>query len=293
VALILLPGWGLAAGGGAYLDGPALVAESFSSGSVGNTYQGKTRWTYSDTRARTGTKSGRIQLSLGQPPGTCGGAHEFGGRLTLPTLIPEGYNVWYRAYFYLPSTMPMGYCFSGSDDADAATCGKSADGPGHTKWMVMAPDTGTARLYMNLRMPRRAMGLNNGYHLISEAQQTEGDYINTTLVIPRDEWFCLQVHIYLSSVTNGGFIRGWMNDTYLGQHSKKTLANSAYKLKEWGIGSYWNGVPWTDGDVSRTDMFWVDDMIVATDYPGYGAPTTQDSGGRYFIHPDATAEDVG
>jgi len=55
--------------------------------------------------------------------------------------------------------------------------------------------------------------------------------------------------------------------------------SSAY---DWGIGNYWNGVPWTDGGLGRTD-FWVDEIILATDMEGYGAPDTLDDGGRPYI----------
>lgn len=280
-------------GGSQYLEGPALFVLSGNEQSNGAVYTGSqgSRMTYDNTRAYDGTQSIKCRLSLGQPPVTCGGSHFFGGRFNLPDLIPEGYSIWYRARFFLPSTLPMGFCFNTSDDADAATCGKSADGSGHTKWLVLSPDTGTARIYLNLRTPRRAMGLNNGVELISEPQNT-GNFVNTTQVIPRDQWFTLEMQVYLSSVTDGGFIRAWVNDTYIGQHSKKTLAAAGYKIRQWGLGDYWNGVPWTDGDGSRTDSFWIDDVIIATDYTGYGAPLGTDSGGRNRIGTLATVSDV-
>jgi hypothetical protein len=59
-----------------------------------------------------------------------------------------------------------------------------------------------------------------------------------------------------------------------------TAAGAA--IVEWGLGDYWNGVPWTDGQPGRTD-FWIDEVIVATDADGYSGPSTTDSGGHAYI----------
>jgi hypothetical protein len=274
-----------------YLAGPALFTLSGNEQPNGTVYTGSqgNRMTYDNTRAYVGTQSIKCQTVLGQPPATCGGSVWFGGRFNLPALIPAGYSIWFRARFYLPSTLPMGYCFGTSDTTDAATCSQPADGSGSTKWLVLAPDTGTDRLYTNLMTPRRAMGLDNGFRMISEAQN-DGNFVDNTTVIPRDQWFSLQMQIYLAAGTNAGYMRLWLNDTYIGQLTKATLANSSYKIKEWGLGDYWNGVPWTDGGGSRTDLLWMDDVIIATDYTGYGAPLTVDSGGRPYISTAATVE---
>jgi hypothetical protein len=185
----------------------------------------------------------------------------------------------------------MGYCYSNSDDADAIACGftvAAADGGGLIKWMVMAQDKDNARSYVYLRNSRRNIALANGFQLITEADT--GALNNFSQVIPRDQWFCLQMQIYAHSTS--GYLRAWLNDTYLGQHTRNALSDASYKIKEWGIGNIWNGVPYTDGNESRTNAFWMDDVIVATDYPGYGAPLTQDSGGRYFIDPTIGVGDL-
>jgi hypothetical protein len=267
------------------LAGPPLLTLTGNEQSNGTVYSGSagSRMTYNNTRSYTGTQSIKLQLSQGQPPATCGGSHAFGGRFDLPTLIPEGYNIWYRARFYFPSTLPLGYNFATSDSAEATTCGKSADGPGFFKFLVFAPDTGTARLYVMPPMQRRGFGLTqSNLHVNAESENTGDSTYSWT--VPRDQWFSLQVHVKVASAaTGGGFMRVWIDDQYILQHSKATLANSTYKIKEWGIGDYWNGVPWTDGQPSTTDSFWMDDVIIATDYTGYGAPQTVDSGGRPYI----------
>lgn len=276
------------------LSGPALFTLSGDEQSNGTVYPGSrsNRMTYDNTRSYNSSQSMKLQLDQGEPPATCGGNHFFGGRFVLPTLIPEGYNIWYRARFYFPSTLPLGYNFGTSDSAEATTCGKSADGPGFFKFLVLAPDTGTARLYVMPPMQRRGFGLTAGnLHVNSEAQNTGDSTYSWT--VPRDQWFSLQVQVKVSSAaTGGGFMRVWIDDQFILQHDKATIANSAYKIEEWGIGDYWNGVPWTDGQLSTTDSFWMDDVIIATDYPGYGAPNTVDSGGRPYISNATTVNNI-
>lgn len=272
------------------LDGPALFSLAGNEQADGTIYPGSgaNRMQY-DTGAPGGYGI-KTTLSLGQPPATCGGATLYGGRFSLATQIPQGYNIWYKVSVYLPSTLPMGYCFGGSDSAEASTCGKPADGNGQTKFLVMSQDQAAAgRMYFNLRTPRRAMGLDNGCVIISEVG-AGAPVTNTTYVIPRDAWFTMQMHIYAHSTA--GFVRAWVDEDYIGQLTKNTLSTSGRKIKEWGIGNYWNGVPWTDGGGTRTDHFWIRDVIIATDYTGYGAPLSSDSGGRTYINPELTVADL-
>jgi hypothetical protein len=67
----------------------------------------------------------------------------------------------------------------------------------------------------------------------------------------------------------------------LGEVTGRTTAAGA-ALLEWGLGDYWNGVPWTDGDPGRTDL-WVDEVVVTSDAEGYAAPTALDSAGHPYI----------
>ena len=274
------------------LSGPALYTRSgneassgtiFIAGSLGDSM------VYDNTRAYSGTQSLKCRISLGQPPATCGGSHSFGGRMTWATGIPEGYNIWYRARFYLPSTLPMGYCFGGADSADAATCGKQNDGSGNLKWLALEDNTQTAIGYLNLGNQRRAVALANNVSMNLDLES--GAEPSYSVTIPRDEWFTLQIHVYLSSASGGGFMRSWVNGAYVGQLTQKSIA-SGRTIKGIRLGNYWNGVPWTDGTPTHTDVFWMDDVIVATDYTGYGAPTSTDAVGRALIGESVTVENL-
>lgn len=279
-------------GGGGGLSGPAIYTRSGSEASNGTIFIAGSlgdSMVYDNTRAYTGTQSIKCRLSQGQPPATCGGSHSFGGRMTWATGIPAGYNIWYRARFYLPSTTPMGYVFAGSDSTDASTCGKTADGSGNLKWMGLETAGQVAIGYLNLKNQRRAFALRD--FLTMGFDYEAAGTPDRAVVIPRDEWFTLEWHVYLSDTSLGGFGRAWMNGQYIGQQTEKTIGVGE-TIKGIRLGNYWNGVPWTDGDGATTSAFWMDDVIVATDYTGYGAPTATDSGGRTFIGTSLTVEEL-
>lgn len=266
-----------------------LVAEDFSAGSVGAAYSTWNRTVYDTTRAVSGTKSLKVSTNAGQPPVACGGGHTFGGRSTLPVAVPEGNKLWIAYKVYHPSTFSWGYCFGTSDTADATTCGNNADGSGGLKYMVAAPNTGTSRIYYSPRVGRRDVSFIDTVRLVSEVGAKLSPVVPWGLTL--DAWNTVQMEIYVHSGAEG-YVRYWLNDTFLGQLDGATIANPSYSIDEWGMGNYWNGVPYTDsiGDSSRED-FWIDEVIIASDLDGYGAPTTTDSGGRPYIAPTKSVGD--
>lgn len=278
------------AASGGVLSGPAVYTVSGNEGASGSVFingADGNQMMFDNTRAFSGTQSIKCNISLGQAPSICGGSHNFGGRMTWATGIPSGYNIWYQARFFLPSTMPMGYVFGNTDTADAAACGKFADGSTNLKWLAIEDSDQTVAGYLQLKVPRRAFGPSNGVNLALELESgAEPDY---TVTIPRDTWFTLQMHVYLSDVSGGGFMRAWKDSQYIGQLTQKSIGVGK-TIKGVRLGNYWNGVPWTDGSAGHTNAFWMDDVIVASDYPGFGAPTATDSGGRTYISPTATVE---
>lgn len=266
-----------------------LHTEDFSSGSLGAAYSTWTRSVFDNTRSVSGSQSLKVSTNTGEPPATCGGGHTFAGRNNLPVAIPEGNRLWVSYKVYHPSSFGWGYCFGTSDTTDAATCGKSADGSGGLKYMVVAPDTGTARIYYSPRVGRRSVSFIDTVRLVSEVGANLSPVVSWGLNL--DAWNTIQMEIYVHSGAEG-YVRYWVNDTFLGQLDGATIGNSSYKIAQWGMGNYWNGVPYTDstGDSTRED-FWLDEVIIASDIDGYGAPTTTDSGGRIYISPTTTVGD--
>ncbi|MFW6090068.1 MAG: heparin lyase I family protein, partial [Gemmatimonadota bacterium] len=245
-----------------------MIAHDMTDGSPGDEYLTWRRSTYDETHALSGGRSVRVRTDPGDEllP-ACSGSHYFAGRTALPDSVPEGRTIWYRAFFYLPDTFSMGHKYGGSGDSDAAAaCDQNADGNRWIKWLVLAPHwrDSTARIYMMPSGVRRAVySPSPEIRLISEAlhRPFDGD-----LELPRNRWFALQIAVRVSG-GDEGFIRGWIDDEFIGEVSGRTTADGV-PLQVWGLGDYWNGVPWTDGEPGRTD-FWVDDVIVASDAEGY------------------------
>ena len=269
-----------------------LFAHDSAGDELGTEFLSWRRSVTDDTHAVSHGRAVRVTMN----PGTellpaCSGGHFYAGRTALPTVIPQGKTVWFRIYQYIPSTFSFGYKYSrGAGDADAASaCGQSADGNATAKWLVFAPEAsfGTARIYLNTAVARRALAAEEPrLRLISEALHRPHD---APVELPRDRWFALQLAVHVSD-GDDGYIRGWLDDEFLGEVSGPTTVADA-SIGSWGMGDYWNGVPWTDGAEGRTD-FWVDEIVVASDADGYDPPTGVDADGRPYIAPCTRTADL-
>ena len=178
------------------------------------------------------------------------------------------------------------------DSADALQCGEIdnrtyyADSGGTLKFFCTMPgdgSTGQGVNYLNLKYSRRAFGSGLGLYTISEQENSTGGLNFNSVSIPRNEWFTLQMATKISSASLGGHIRIWLNDEFVGELATRTTNSTLKSIGRWGIGDYWNGVPWTDNDPSTTDMFYVDEIILASDYGPFGSPLVEDAGGRLYI----------
>lgn len=262
-----------------------MVAYDGSEAALGDDFLAWRRSVYDGTHAVSRGSAVRVSTNPGDEPlPACSGGHFFAGRTALPAPVPQGRTIWFRIYQYIPSAFSFGYKYSRhAGDRDAArACGQYEDGNVSVKWLVLAPDRdfGTARIYLNTSSVRRALRSSEPrVRVISEALHRPHD---VSLDLPRDRWFALQMAVHVSD-GDDGFIRAWIDDRYLGEVRGPTTVPDA-PLASWGMGDYWNGVPWTDGAPGRTD-FWVDEIVVASDADGYEPPTGVDSEGNAYIAP--------
>ena len=269
-----------------------LLAFDFAGSMLGDDFLSWRRSVVDDVHSVGDGRAVRVRTNPGEEllP-ACSGGHFFAGRTRLPAPVPQGRTIWLRMYQYIPNEMSFGYKYSrGAGDEDAArACGQSPDGNAWLKWLVLAPDIGTARVYLLPTVTRRALRNDSPrIRLISEALHRPADFDGADL--PRDRWFALQMAVRVSD-GDDGFIRAWLDDEYLGEVTGPTTVTGA-SLVEWGLGDYWNGVPWTDGAPGRTD-FWIDEIVVASDADGYDVPTGVDSGGRPYIASCTRVADLG
>lgn len=165
------------------------------------------------------------------------------------------------------------------------------DGVSVLKYMVVSKSE-IGKIYYQPVRSRRAIA-RTGTALIA----TEGANNSRTEEAPwpliDDAWNTIQMEVYAHSDPTLGYVRIWLGETLVSEVITNTLSSSTETLTEWGMGSYWNGQPYTDDltDTTRTD-FWIDEVIVATDMDGYGAPTGIDPGGRTYIDPTTTVAEL-
>jgi hypothetical protein len=266
----------------------ALLADDLSSYTLGQTYPNWVGSSIIVDDAPGSLRAVRILLDTNTPP-ACGGSVDFGGRKALPQNIPIGKRLWFAHKRYHPSTQSWGFCYANSDFEEAVGCGKddNSDGNDWLKDVVFSPATGTSRIYYQPRVRRRQAGLIAGCRLISEFGALLND--EASPIYPLDEWFTLQVMVQVDSAGTG-IMRAWVNDTLVNEVIGANVS-SGNALAEWGIGPYWNGIPWTDGAEGREE-FYVRDFILASDIDGFDLPTGLDSLGNVYIDPATTAEEL-
>lgn len=263
------------------VDYKPILSYDMENGNTGDKFLNWTRSVFDDSRSISGNKSIKISTKPGDVLPNCSGSHRFAGRTLLDEKlrVPPGKIIWIRMMQYIPSTFSFGYKYGGEADRDEATaCGQNKDGNSRVKWMVISPTEGTGRVYFNPQAYRRSLGDGSGtMRIITEFKH---GLTNLDVTLPRDKWFSLQMAVKISSKSDG-FIRAWIDDSFLGEMNGPTMSPGS-SVKDWGIGDYWNGVPWTDGEAGRTD-FWIDDIIIASYMDSNGTPNTLDDGGRPYI----------
>lgn len=286
-----------------------LFSDDFSGRTVGESDPVWRNAVYVDDKSVSGTKSMRLTIPRGDTAPTCGGSHFHSKRHRMPTLygwpeaVPEGNTVWMRMFFYFPSTFSFGYLFKdGVDEAEAAECGKNADGNNSgMKWLHFGPNGDKSdRIYQQLPSGRRritqpdpADAEASGIRLQTEVSTSTNKASQSAVPVPLDQWVSIQLAAYVASDTTG-WTRVWVNNDLVAEITGQPTidaGDNATALVEWGIGDYWNGVPYTDGAAGRDD-YWLDEILIATDLPGYGAPNGLDASGNVFIDPATRVGDL-
>lgn len=282
-----------------------LYAENYATKTVGVTDPDWRYGQWTDERAYSGTKALKMGMNRGFPPPTCGGSHYFGNNhslnenLGLPATVPVGSTMWFRVYFYFASTFSFGYTFN--DDAEADQCGKSADmGLSGIKWMNLNSDAPPVEgklyvkipsAYRKVEQPTAAAGDPNYPDIRIENEAGGTGFSGTGMPVPLDQWFAMQLGIKVAN-DNTGWHRLWMDNQLVAEKLNiPTIPPQGTLINSWGIGDYWNSVPWTDGGVGRDDLY-IDEMMIAADIPGYGAPTGRDANGNTYIDPALLAGDL-
>jgi len=281
-----------------------MYKEDFSVGTVGEPNPAWRYSEYSDTRSVSGTQSTRMGANRGQGDPICGGSHFFGNNQSmaepegLPEAVPIGNTIWFRTFFYFASTYSFGYVFrTGQDNAEASACGHSADmGNTGIKWMNFDSEGTDGKIYTNLPSSRRKAAQPSGSDpeidsIIIQNEAGSGGITGAGMLVPLDRWFSMQLAIKVSR-DNTGWIRLWIDDDLRAEQlDVNTIQAGDTEITRWGIGDWWNGIPWTDGSPGEDDL-WLDEIIIASDLPGYGAPTGVDASGNAYIDPATRVGDL-
>lgn len=190
----------------------------------------------------------------------------FAGYIHPETTLTSGEDLYVRVYQRFTSSFCAAY---------SNTSGTN-DGYGNTKWF---------RGYFNDH-PFWTFHLENfSFRSCNPSGPRIGDIETDTgiagfessgVILNRDEWIAMQLHVRCSSVAANAFCRVWLGETYLGQLSTPTMTTHPGGTTRFSLvmGDYWNG------GAHQTSTVYLGDIIVSKQ-----TPNTLDSGGRPFIHP--------
>jgi len=275
-----------------------MYTDNFLDGVIGTSTN---KWRYSEY-SNVQAVSGGQSLMLGQNRAStttgCDGNHFWGNRQNLdeeaglPEAIPIGNTVWMRIYHYFPSTFSFGHMYqTGIDSAEAAACGKSSDGNySGMKWLVFAPNSGTRRIYHQLPSGRRKIEQPSTSDPENSTQRIQSEVLGkvaqSSVPVALNQWVAIQMAVKVAS-DNTGWIRLWNGSELIAEVLDVPTVHTpdgATSIQSWGLGDYWNGVPYTDGEEGRNALY-IDEIIIASDMPGYGAPTGVDAAGNAYIDP--------
>lgn len=256
----------------------AFFKDDFSSYSIDDVYTGwNSRSTIVSDHPGGVGRAIAVQLDGATPP-VCGGSHVFGGYTDFPQPVPVGKTVWYAQWRYHSSAQTWGYCFGGGD----TPCpGQSADGTTYLKDLVMYPSTDTARIYVQPTQNRRSVAQTAGHRITTEVGPIFAD--SPSVSYPLDQWFFHQVMVKVAD-DGTGIIRHWINRQLISELTGQNVT-SGNSLKGWGVGNYFNGIPFLTGDPNQ-DTFWIRNIIIASDIDGFDVPTGLDDEGNIFIDPN-------
>lgn len=207
-------------------------------------------------------------------------AKYFGGKI-MNCDYSSGDDIWVSWYQYFPT----GFIFANGINGDAN------GGAAAIKWLRLQFEGTSERITLGVH----ATGGWTGGAALTEMQYDwvigeAMDWVNrhgsqanffdteTTPKIPLQQWHQVQMHVHLSAgdsvnADGDGFIRTWVDDTYLGQINHNTMPISGTSnLKSIWMGDYWNG------GAPQTQSWYVDRVRIAD-----SAPSTLDAGGRPYI----------
>ena len=274
-----------------------MYTDNFLDGAIG-TSTIKWRFSeYSNVQSVSGTQSLMLGQNRASTTTACDGSHYWGNRQDtgeeagLPESIPIGNTVWMRIYHYFPSAFSFGHMYqTGVDNAEAAACGKSSDGNySGMKWLVFAPNSGTRRIYQHLPSGRRKIEQPSPSDPENSTQRLQSEVTGidqSSAPAPLDQWVAFQMAVKVAD-DNTGWIRLWNGTELIAEVLDVPTVHTpdgATTIRSWGLGDYWNGVPYTDNAEGR-NSFYIDEIIIASDLPGYGAPTGVDAAGNAYIDP--------
>lgn len=198
--------------------------------------------TYANKFPHTGTRALQAHVKAGK--------NAYGGRIAYPSVLREGDEVWYRAYWYYPAGFDFTTNAVGLKTMRINTEDSSGNSSGYLS-IYRSQNNGRVRPHGEVVTQDFNTWLYNNY-----PGGTTGQVIGTGV------WHCFEMYVKFSSVPGKGVYRIWQNGKLVFEDTvNKTLASSTSKSTFVLIGNYFNGGAPKDEDA------YVDDIVITNQRP--------------------------
>jgi hypothetical protein len=198
--------------------------------------------TFSNSFAHSGTRSLKAEVQAGK--------NAYGGRISLPSALSEGDEIWYRAYWYYPAGFDFTTDAVGLKTMRINTQDSAGNSSGYLS-IYRAENGGNIRPHGEVVTKNFNTWLYNNY-----PGGTTGQVIGTGV------WHCLEMYVKFSSVPGRGVYRIWQNGKLVFEDTaNQTLGASTNRSTFVLVGNYFNG------GASKTQAPYVDDIVITNQRP--------------------------
>lgn len=187
-----------------------------------------------------------------------------------PAIASHGDTIWFRVFVYFANDFAFNYGTS------------PGDGWGGLKFIRFEDNDGNPgnRYTFQLAVTAQAAGTRTTSHIKGATDEVGAapnlnDFFSPTPsdLITRGAWHSIEVSMKVANATtNDGYIRVWIDDTYVGEVSGVDNVGTGFAIDTLVLGNYWNG------STTQANTWYWDELILTTE-----TPNTTDSGGRPFI----------
>jgi len=184
---------------------------------------------------------------VGIDAGTDGWA-DWGGAYTFPSNIPEGGEIWFRAYIYYPANFDF-----------------TATGQGLKTLRIHVKNNATGIGEGMFDALTTKSGLSVGSEVASVAyyaNNPRSKWANQGVPVAKGEWHAIEMYVKYIAAPNSGIFRVWQDGKLIFEDTLTYTMKTKDSVSDFiYFYTYWNG------NAPKTQSCYIDDVVITSDTP--------------------------